>query len=335
MQVRGSERAWKQSCSLFEKYRSQNSERSERELKGQLRKPKILLGLLVTLVVLVSMIGMAVPAMASDIQGAKTTSPASPNIYYVGDTIHWVVTISNPSGNAETNTLTRVWDTLPDGTVVELISSDVVQVPGDSDSWDVYYTVKAADLITLPSGRLGVRNQAEAEGYDSAADNVYTLAQRNSSVIQPEIHIEKTVDFDGNGVYGELETNDPGETASWKIVVCNTGYDPVYNITVTDTNGQSFGPFDLLTTGACQTFTYDMTMDVDTVNTATAQGEDELGNQVGPVQDDAAVYVTRPPQEVGGTAFPVNKWGLLAPWAVLLGCAGVVTLLMLRKRRQA
>lgn len=38
---------------------------------------------------------------------------------------------------------------------------------------------------------------------------------------------------------------------------------------------------------------------------------------------------------VGGTAFPVGKLGLLAPWAILLGCAGIVTLLMLRKRRQA
>jgi hypothetical protein len=40
-------------------------------------------------------------------------------------------------------------------------------------------------------------------------------------------------------------------------------------------------------------------------------------------------------EPVGGTAFPVNKLGLIAPWAVLLGCAGVVTLLMLRRRRQA
>jgi len=40
-------------------------------------------------------------------------------------------------------------------------------------------------------------------------------------------------------------------------------------------------------------------------------------------------------QPVGGTALPVSKLGLLAPWAVLLGCAGVVTLLMLRRRRQA
>ena len=40
-------------------------------------------------------------------------------------------------------------------------------------------------------------------------------------------------------------------------------------------------------------------------------------------------------EPVGGTAFPVNKLGLIAPWAVLLGCVGVVTLLILRKRRQA
>jgi hypothetical protein len=42
-----------------------------------------------------------------------------------------------------------------------------------------------------------------------------------------------------------------------------------------------------------------------------------------------------PVAPVGGAAFPVNKVGLVAPWAVLLGCGGVVTLLMLRKRRQA
>jgi hypothetical protein len=48
-----------------------------------------------------------------------------------------------------------------------------------------------------------------------------------------------------------------------------------------------------------------------------------------------SVSLPTPPPPVGGMAFPVNKLGLLAPWALVLGCAGVVTLLMLRRRRQA
>jgi hypothetical protein len=47
------------------------------------------------------------------------------------------------------------------------------------------------------------------------------------------------------------------------------------------------------------------------------------------------VSIDSRPAPVGGTAFPVNKLGLVAPWALLVGCAAVVTLLMLRKRRQA
>lgn len=53
------------------------------------------------------------------------------------------------------------------------------------------------------------------------------------------------------------------------------------------------------------------------------------------ITKQVAIDLLLEPEPVGGTAFPVNKLGLVAPWAVLLGCAGVVTLLMLRKRRQA
>ncbi len=48
------------------------------------------------------------------------------------------------------------------------------------------------------------------------------------------------------------------------------------------------------------------------------------------------VSIDLPPEPpVGGTAFPVNKLGLVAPLAVLGGLVGALTLLMLRKRRQA
>jgi hypothetical protein len=111
-------------------------------------------------------------------------------------------------------------------------------------------------------------------------------------VITPELSIEKTVDFDGDGVYTDSETNNAGETASWEIVVCNIGDVPVYDIVVTDTNGNNFGaPFDLTTPGECMTFVYDMVMNVDTVNTACAEGIDELGGAVGPVCDPAEVMV--------------------------------------------
>jgi hypothetical protein len=40
-------------------------------------------------------------------------------------------------------------------------------------------------------------------------------------------------------------------------------------------------------------------------------------------------------EPVGGTAFPVDKLGLVAPWVGLAGLVGALTLLMLRKRRQA
>jgi hypothetical protein len=39
--------------------------------------------------------------------------------------------------------------------------------------------------------------------------------------------------------------------------------------------------------------------------------------------------------EVGGAVLPVNKLMLLAPWAVLVGALGVMTLFMIRKKRQA
>jgi hypothetical protein len=40
-------------------------------------------------------------------------------------------------------------------------------------------------------------------------------------------------------------------------------------------------------------------------------------------------------QEVGGTAALVSKVRLLAPWAGLLACAGIVALFMLRRRSKA
>lgn len=47
------------------------------------------------------------------------------------------------------------------------------------------------------------------------------------------------------------------------------------------------------------------------------------------------VSIALPLEPVGGTAFPVDRLGLWAPWAALLGGAALLTLLVLRNRRQA
>jgi len=98
-------------------------------------------------------------------------------------------------------------------------------------------------------------------------------------------------------------------------------------------------PYTLLP-GQNQTYTYDWvatrTGRNDTVtNTFYAHGyqissggNDDFSESVA----KSSVVIGR---EVGGTASVVNKVRLVAPWVVLLGCAGIAALVMLRRRHQA
>jgi hypothetical protein len=91
-------------------YRSRNSERSERELK----RLRILLGLLVALALALSLV-MVVPVYAADVGLTKGVTPPNPNVYNLTDTIHYVMMIINRS-TTEDIVVEAVWDVLPDGT---------------------------------------------------------------------------------------------------------------------------------------------------------------------------------------------------------------------------
>ena len=89
--------------------------------------------------------------------------------------------------------------------------------------------------------------------------------------------------------------------------------------------------------GQSQTYTYNWvaTRTGTVVNTFYAHGyqistggNDDFSESV----VKSSVVIGR---EVGGTASLVNKVRLVAPWVVLLGCAGIAALVMLRRRRQA
>jgi len=86
-------------------------------LKTELKRPKILLGLLVTLALILSMFGTAVPVYAADVAITKGVSPTTPNMYRLGDTIHYtmsIVNFSNVTGANEDVVVEAVWDVLPE-----------------------------------------------------------------------------------------------------------------------------------------------------------------------------------------------------------------------------
>jgi len=259
-------------------------------------------GILCSIVALALVLGLALsmvtPVMASEIQLAKNTDPLTPNKYYVGDTIHYVLMVANPSSNNATNYVDVVEDILPDGTTVTL-ATNVTQAPGESDTYYLNYLVDEADLQFI-GGHWRVMNTLHVAGTDSLFDIIDATTSKSSFILRPELSIEKTVDFNNDSVFTDSETYYAGEPADWAINVTNTGYDPVYNITVSDDNmGVDFhGPFDLNPGESEIVPIYTTYPTADTLNTACAQGVDEIGGIVGPVCNPAEVFVIEPDTEV-------------------------------------
>jgi hypothetical protein len=212
--VRGTEEGRIESCSLSPKrYKLHNGERSE----GELKRSKILLGLLVTLALALSLV-MAVPVYAADVGLIKDVTPAMPNEYQLGETIHYVMWIENLSGT-EDIVVQAVWDVLPNGLTVYPTGPTLpyTLTPGQNQSYTYDWEATISGVVV---------NSFHASGYQVSTFN-------------------------------------------------------------------------------------------DPFNTNVNKSSTVIG------------------QEVGGDASLVNKVRLVAPWAGLLACAGIVALFMLRRRRKA
>jgi len=272
-------------------------------------KKRMLYAVAVVLLVLAMTLPLAAPVMASEITLKKNTEPGD-KMYYLGDTIEFILEVGNPSGNEATNYLDLVEDLLPDGVTTVTLDTNVTQAPGESNNYTYNYTVVVTDL-QLIGGRWRVMNYLHAEGTDSLFDIIDATTSKSSIILRPELSIDKTVDCNDDGVYSKEETTyGASDNADWKVVVTNTGFDPVYNITVTDTNGHSFGaPFDLAV-NATKTFTYTTTITTTTTNTATAVGKDEIGGTVGPVSSSATNNIFAPNTTTtiaaNATTVPIN-----------------------------
>ena len=111
----------------------------------------------------------------------------------------------------------------------------------------------------------------------------------------PDICIEKLVDCNDDEVYQTEDIGSYGDTPSWYIKVWNCGEGPLLNVTVSDTNGMNWGPFDLVNPGDYWEVYYDGDPIYETTsNTAEAVAEDFFGDQVGPVYATATNVITLP-----------------------------------------
>jgi uncharacterized repeat protein (TIGR01451 family) len=153
-------------------------------------KKTMLYSVIALVLVLGLLLPMTVSVMASEIGATKGRDPDDAP-YEAGEIIHFVMTVSNPGNNTATNTLVNIWDTLPDGSTHYFVEQGqdppLIQTPGQSTNFTIDYMVDCDDMEY--DERLGywiVRNQFEAEGTDSATDDIYALVTSNTQVIPCE-----------------------------------------------------------------------------------------------------------------------------------------------------
>ena len=185
-----------------------------------------------------------------------------------GNTAHWKIIVEN-TGETILNNLIVVDDNGESYTISSL------GVGGkDVHEYDTIPTESLINIAVLSSDILpDESDQAEVE--------VIPVDEPIKSY-----SIEKTVDYDGDDVYSEVETNTEGTTAHWKIVVTNTGDVLLENLSVVDTNGESYS-IDSLDVGETDTYIYDTIPTISLVNTATLSGED-----LQDLSDTAEVIIT-------------------------------------------
>lgn len=285
------------------------------------------------------------PVMASDISQSKNTNPLAPNIYHVGDTIHYVMTVTNPATNAPTNILKNIFDTDPNGDihwfVQEGVDPPIVQAPGDSNTFILDYVVLQSNLQFLTGARRVV-NKLDTSGIDSLEDPVTAHTEKNSKIITPCIDVNKTV---------EPTFAIVGDEVTYTITICNCGD---ANLTLTEVNDDVLGslmayvPADglvlnggvyngqgQLQLGECTTFQVPYTIqqgDPDPLcNEVCATGVDELGGPAGTVQDcdPACVDINSPSIRVEKTCDEFSKVGDQITYEVTITNTGDTSLQIL------
>jgi uncharacterized repeat protein (TIGR01451 family) len=136
----------------------------------------------------------------------------------------------------------------------------------------------------------------------SDEDTVHVIGEEAPT---PCIDVEKWVSDDNISWYESVQVA-VGGTVYWKIWVKNCGDVTLTNVMINDLNGQSYGPFVMLS-GDELTFYYITTAAVDFINIATGTGTDPVGGTVSD-SDSAEVTIIAPCIDVDKAVWNGTDW---------------------------
>ncbi|HMP00552.1 MAG TPA: hypothetical protein PKE26_15760, partial [Kiritimatiellia bacterium] len=153
-------------------------------------------------------------------------------------------------------------------------------------------TLVAGQSVTVSVGSAisgALTNTATATGYDPAGDQHDDSDTAEVALISPDIAIEKTVSADGTFASGvELVTGTNNQPVTYFFVVSNVGDVALTNVVVNDPDIPFNSSIGTLAVGQSVTVSVNDVISGNLTNTATATGEDPLGN---PHDDDDTAEV--------------------------------------------
>ena len=215
------------------------------------------------------------------------------NLAQPGETITYTFTVSN-TGN-QTVTGITIADPLP-GIVVSGGPIDLDPGQSDTATFTATYTLTQADVNAG-----NVVNQATATGQDPNGMNVTDDSDDPTTVAQNDptdttLGVDPSISILKEGVLNDTDMDgvvDAGETITYTFTVQNTGNQTLTNVQVTDpliaTPGSiTLAPGQIDNTTFTATYTI-LQSDIDNgsiTNSATASGNDPLGNPVTDISDD-------------------------------------------------
>jgi hypothetical protein len=245
---------------------------------------KVLIPLVALLMVLGLALSITTPALAADPGNQIDVTPETPNMYYIGDTITYNVTLSNLHGS-QTMNVSDVWTVLPNGSTVDPGLTPFQLLAGESVTYFPTWVVDVAGvgvggIVTATSIFNGVQLASFPDPFSSTTTKTSLILQPCTNV---SITANQTTILSGDPVLLTITENNCGDDdlTDPEVRLDTSGAGSVWlDETSADFVGGDTGGDGVL--GVGETWEWQVTVNPTTGTTYTAVGFglDSLGNDV-------------------------------------------------------